>query len=104
MKQYSKTVNGTTVFYQDPLVLDGKQIFNPSEDQLKAAGWEEYTPETPSENEYKPTYEERVVELIRERYTIDDEIALLRQKESKPEEYQAWFQFCEACKEQARNE
>ncbi len=100
MKQYRKTVNGTTVFYQDPLVLDGKQIFNPSEEQIKAAGWEEYTPE-PSE-EYQPTYEERVVELIRQRYSIDDEIAILRQKETKADEYATWYAYCEQCKAEAK--
>jgi hypothetical protein len=49
-----------------------------------------------------PTYEERVVELIREKYSIDDEIAILRQKDTKQEEYQAWYDFCEACKAQAK--
>jgi hypothetical protein len=51
-----------------------------------------------------PTYEERVVELIRERYSIDDEIAILRQKDTKQEEYQAWYDYCEACKAQAKGD
>lgn len=100
MKQYFKTTNGETEFFREPLIVGDRQIFNPTEEQIKAAGWEEYTPE-PSE-EYHPTYEERVVELIRQRYTIDDEIAILRQKDTKQDEYQAWYDFCEECKRRAK--
>ena len=99
MKKYKRTTaDGVVEYFNEPLIYDGKQIWNPSEEQIKAAGWEEYTPEETASEEYVPTYEERVVELIREKYSIDDEIALLRQKESKPEEYQAWYDFCEECK------
>lgn len=102
MKQYSKTVNGVTEYFREPLIYDGKKIFNPSEEQIKAAGWEEYIPEPVASDEYVPTYEERVVELIRERYSVDDEIAILRQKDTKQEEYQAWYDFCEECKREAK--
>ena len=104
MKQYRKTVNGVTEYFREPLIYDGKQIFNPSEEQIKAAGWEEYTPEETASEEYVPTYEEKVVELIREKYSIDDEIAILRQKDTKQEEYQAWYDFCESCKAQAKGD
>lgn len=100
MKQYKKTVDGKTEFFREPLIAGGKQIYNPSEERLLAQGWEEYTPE-PSE-EYQPTYEERVVELIRQRYSIDDEIAILRQKETKADEYAAWYAYCEQCKAEAK--
>ena len=49
-------------------------------------------------------YEARVVELIRLRYSVDDELAILRQREQKPEEYQAYFDYAEACKAQAKTE
>lgn len=101
MKQYIKTIDDVVTFFQEPLIADGKQIFNPSEEMILAAGWEEYTPE-PSE-EYEPTYEEKVVNLIRERYSIDDEIAIIRQKDTKQDEYQAWYDYCEQCKQEARN-
>lgn len=104
MKNYKKTINGVVEYFNEPLIADGKQIFNPSEEQIKAAGWEEYTPEETASEEYVSTYEERVVELIRERYTIDDEIAILRQKDTKQDEYQAWYDFCESCKAQAKGD
>lgn len=50
------------------------------------------------------SYEARVVELIRMRYNVDDELAILRQREQKPEEYQAYFDYVEACKVQAKTE
>lgn len=50
------------------------------------------------------SYEARVVELIRLRYSVDDELAILRQREQKPEEYQAYFDYAEACKAQAKTE
>ena len=102
MKQYIKTIDDVVTFFQEPLIADGKQIFNPSEEMILAAGWEEYTPEETASEEYVPSYEERVVELIRERYSIDDEIAILRQKDTKQDEYQAWYDYCESCKAQAK--
>ena len=57
-----------------------------------------------TEEDYEPsfepelTYKERVIARIRARYTIDDEIAILRQKDTKPEEFQAYNDFVEAVK------
>lgn len=103
MKQYKKTVDGITEFFREPLIAGGKQIFNPSEEMILAAGWEEYTPEETASEEYVPTYEERVVELIRERYSIDDELAILRQRDTKKAEFEEYFEFCEQCKLIAKN-
>lgn len=47
-------------------------------------------------------YEERVVAKIRERYSIDDELAILRQRETKPDEFEAYNAYAESCKEKAR--
>ena len=49
-------------------------------------------------------YKERVESLIRERYTVADELGILRQRDTKPEEFAAYNAFAEACKEQARAE
>ena len=103
MKQYKRTINGVTEYFRGPLIADGKQIFNPSEEMILAAGWEEYTPEETASDEYVPTYEEKVVELIREKYTIDDELAILRQRDTKKAEFEEYFEFCEQCKLTAKN-
>lgn len=49
-------------------------------------------------------YKQRVESLIRERYSVADELALLRQREAKAEEFAAYNDFAEACKAQARAE
>ena len=48
------------------------------------------------------TYEELVAEFIRERYTVNDEFAILRQRDAKPEEYQTYNAYCEQCKARAK--
>lgn len=47
-------------------------------------------------------YEQLVSDLIRERYTVDQELAINRQRETKPEEFQEYFDFCEQCKQAAK--
>ena len=49
-------------------------------------------------------YPNLVSRLIRERYSVDDEMAILRQRDTKPEEYEAYNTFCEECKAKARKE
>ena len=43
-------------------------------------------------------YEQRVVNRIREVYSIDDELAILRQRDSKPEEFTEYNTFVEKVK------
>ena len=40
--------------------------------------------------------------LIREKYSLDDEIAINRQRDTKPQEFSEYFEFCEECKNKAR--
>ena len=49
-------------------------------------------------------YPNLVSRLIRERYSVDDEMAILRQRDTKPEEYETYNAFCEECKATARKE
>lgn len=49
-------------------------------------------------------YGARVSEMIRERYSLDAELAILRQRDEKPDEYQSYFAFCEECKARAKRE
>ena len=49
------------------------------------------------------SYEELVAEFIRKRYSINDELAILRQRDTKPDEYDVYNTFCEECKTKARN-
>ena len=47
-------------------------------------------------------YENLVVSLIRKKYTINQELAILRQQNSKPQEYEEYFNYVEECKLQAK--
>lgn len=44
------------------------------------------------------TYEQRIVLRIREKYSVDDELAILRQRDSKPDEFSAYNEFVEKIK------
>lgn len=47
-------------------------------------------------------YEQRVVSRIREVYSVDDEIAILRQRDTKPEEFAAYNAFVEKVKSEEK--
>lgn len=47
-------------------------------------------------------YEDKVDSLIRNRYSLSEELGILRQKDVKKAEYDAYFAFCEQCKAEAR--
>ena len=47
-------------------------------------------------------YEQRVVARIRERYSVDDELAILRQRDSKPDEFNTYNEFVERIKVEER--
>ena len=68
----------------------------------------EYLPvtvETPDE-EVKDTrsYSEKVVSLIREKYSLNEELAIQRQRDSKPQEFNEYYAYCEACKAKVKGE
>ena len=60
--------------------------------------------EEQSTDELVIPYEEKVVTLIREKYSLDEELAIQRQRDTKPEEFQAYFTYCEECKQKAKEE
>lgn len=52
----------------------------------------------------KKRYESSVELTIRNRYTLSQELAILRQRDSKPDEYAEYNAYCEECKAVARKE
>ena len=67
--------------------------------------YKEYTPDNIPEIEIlqMAQYEDKVVESIRQMYTIDEELAIIRQRETKPTEFDEYFSYCEECKLKAKN-
>ena len=49
-------------------------------------------------------YGKIVAALVKEKYSYNDEISIIRQKENKPAEYQEYFDFAEGCKIMAKDE
>ena len=75
------------------------KIINPTAEQLTQYGWTIYQEPQPQK-----TYEQRVVELIREKYTLDAELAIQRQRDEKVEDFQVYYEYCEECKRRAKEE
>lgn len=49
-------------------------------------------------------YENKVSALIRKKYSLNAELAVLRQRDTKPEEYQAYNDYAEQCKALVKQE
>lgn len=108
-----------------PLYIDGKNVFTNSEVIHNEQGYYKLVPtKYPQDNKkYKRiyiledntiieqwveipdtrTFEERVVSRIREVYSVDDELAILRQRDSKPEEFAEYNAFVENIKAEERD-
>lgn len=48
-------------------------------------------------------YGKQVNDLIRRRYSLSEELSLLRQRDSKQEEYQKYNAYCEECKKTVKD-
>lgn len=100
MKQYIKD-NKVRLQQSIIVIVNGKQIINPTEAQILAEGWDVYEPTV---EPCVPSYEERVEQLIREKYNVNQELAIQRQRETKPNEFEEYFTYCEECKAKAKIE
>ena len=98
---HGETRNGKVIA---TVQVNGRWVSNPSVETLFKDGWEEYTP--PQPKPYVPTYDEvykaKIVELVRAKYDVDDEFAILRQRESKSDQFEEYNEYVEDCKAPAR--
>jgi hypothetical protein len=49
-------------------------------------------------------YEHEVIKRIRQKYSIDQELAILRQRDTKPTEFEEYNAFVENCKRDVKKE
>lgn len=91
--------DGVEVIRPKSLIFNGNTYVPPRDEILLQAGYEIREVEVPM-----PAYEDRVVELIRLRYSVNDELAILRQRDAKPQEFDDYNIYCEECKTQAKLE
>lgn len=54
--------------------------------------------------EWDRLYENLVVKKIREKYSINEELAILRQRDEKPSEFAEYHAYVEECKIAAKEE
>lgn len=76
-------------------------------DGTDLTNWEELPEAEATDNctETSPVpmdYGETVNGLIRRKYTLSEELAILRQRDTKAEEFEAYNAYAESCKEEAR--
>lgn len=48
-------------------------------------------------------YENKIVAEIRKKYTVNQELAILRQRDTKPEEFAEYNEYVERCKQEVKN-
>ena len=120
---YYQLVNETSIKKAPiPLVIDGKDVFTNDEKIYNSQGYFALTSaDYPNDKknytskyilkdnnilqvweEIEIPYEQRVVNRIREKYSIDDELAILRQRDTKPEEFEQYNAFVEQIKAEER--
>lgn len=74
----------------------------PAHDEVEDIGvYIPYTEEELKKNA-EAKYKQTVEMLIREKYSINDELAILRQRDSKPEEFAEYNAYVEDCKARAK--
>ena len=63
-------------------------------------------PKTDAEQEAEliTLYSEKVNDKIRAKYSISQEFAILRQRDTKPEEFNEYNAYCEQCKAEVKSE
>lgn len=49
-------------------------------------------------------YEDLIFQKIRNKYTLSQELAILRQKDAKPDEFSEYYNYVEQCKIEAKKE
>jgi hypothetical protein len=53
---------------------------------------------------WEKLYESEIIRRIRERYTVNQELAILRQRDTKPEEFAEYNAYVEQCKAEVKKE
>ena len=80
--------------YADCVISDFNQDLSFSIDKYKSR----------KETEAKIEYENKIVALIRKKYNVNQELAILRQRDTKPQEFAEYNEYVEQCKAQVKNE
>ena len=98
--------------------VTGKEVYSDSDKFVHRLGTESYfkrstllpgdtvdkfeeVDEVPEET--GTSYNEEVNNMIRQRYSLSEELAILRQRDTEPEEFAAYNEYAEYCKVEVKN-
>lgn len=128
--QYAKITDGKLEIMPASIEINGMEVINPTAEQALSQGWYPFYDAVPhvtdkkwyhtvakpeladgviryAEEEVKDEQPDRdalIVQKIRENYTLDEELAIQRQRDTKPDEFEAYFAVCEDAKVWADSE
>ena len=95
--------NGNTIYPKIALSLVNKGFIEMAESEIK-----KYLEDKKKKEDYRNnpilSYEDKIVFLIRKKYNVNQELAILRQRDTKPEEFAEYNEYVEQCKKQVKNE
>lgn len=57
-----------------------------------------------SPKSWEQVYEAEIVNAIRQKYSVNQELAILRQRDTKPTEFEEYNKFVEECKAKVKTE
>lgn len=77
-------------------IFDGKEYREMTDEEMEI--FEARRVEEEREYWQNIVYDDGVNAEIRKRYTESQEFAILRQKDDKPDDYNAYYAYCEECK------
>lgn len=96
-KIYDILPNGkVNVYYDEQISTETVERKDPDTDETLIDSYNVYTYQVAVAESY--TYTDIIVALIRAKYTENDELALQRQKDEKPSEYNEYYAYVEWCK------
>lgn len=90
--------------YAEDCLETDKKIVRGYDGGLYFEGSEPVKPQELIEKEKMANYEVLIISKIRERYTIDQELAILRQRDTKPQEFAEYNTYVEKCKLESKQE
>ena len=90
--------------YADDCLETDKKIIRGYDGGLYFEGEEPVKTQEIIEKEKAEKYEEKIISKIRQKYSIDQELAILRQRDTKPKEFDEYNTYVEQCKLEVKQE
>jgi hypothetical protein len=100
-RKADKLMRGETLTLGYTCYIGGERLNEP---RLEIPDDYEEVSEDDLQKEKEALYPSLVEQYIREIYSLSAELAIQRQRDEKPEDFQNYFNYCEDCKRRAKTE